>query len=342
MTAGGAQTLLKSSGLVPRGRTVLAGSGPLMWLLAWQLLNAGSRPDLILDTAPRANIAAALPRLPGFLASPYFRKGLRLLSAVRRRVEVASNVTELRAEGDGRLAEVAWRAGGKERRRPADLLLLHHGVVPDINLAAAAGVAHRWDDAQLCWRPVLDRDLASSVEGIAIAGDGGGIAGARAAEEQGRLAAIAAVRAIGGDATRDRLPAEPAVRRALARQLAGRPFLDRLYRPARAFRQPSGDTVVCRCEEVTARQVLDAVKVGCLGPNQLKALTRAGMGPCQGRLCGLTVTELIAAARGVPPEEVGHYRPRPPVKPITLAELARLPKSEAATKAVVREEPAGR
>jgi hypothetical protein len=68
----------------------------------------------------------------------------------------------------------------------------------------------------------------------------------------------------------------------------------------------------------------------------MKAFLRCGMGPCQGRLCGLTVTELIAQARGVPPQEVGYYRLRPPVKPITLAELASLPKNEAALRSVAR------
>jgi bacterioferritin-associated ferredoxin len=116
----------------------------------------------------------------------------------------------------------------------------------------------------------------------------------------------------------------------------GRLFLDRLYRPSDHFRQPADDTIVCRCEEVSARQVLDAAALGCTGPNQMKAFLRCGMGPCQGRLCGLTVTELIAKARGVSPAEVGHYRLRPPVKPVTLGELASLPRDDAAVQAVVR------
>ena len=68
----------------------------------------------------------------------------------------------------------------------------------------------------------------------------------------------------------------------------------------------------------------------------MKAFLRCGMGPCQGRLCGLTVTELIAEARAISPQEVGYYRLRPPVKPITLGELARLPANGDAVKAVVR------
>jgi bacterioferritin-associated ferredoxin len=116
----------------------------------------------------------------------------------------------------------------------------------------------------------------------------------------------------------------------------GRAFLDVLFSPPRQFRVPVGDTIVCRCEEITAAQVVDAVGIGAIGPNQLKSFLRCGMGPCQGRLCGLTVTELIAATRGVDPAEVGYYRLRPPVRPITLAELAAMAHTEEAVKAVVR------
>jgi bacterioferritin-associated ferredoxin len=122
----------------------------------------------------------------------------------------------------------------------------------------------------------------------------------------------------------------------LAKAERGRVFLDTLFRPAPQFRIPSGDTIVCRCEEVTAKDVLDSVAIGATGPNQLKAYRRTGMGPCQGRLCGLTVTELMAQARAKSPQEIGYYRLRAPVKPITLAELAAVPKSEADVKAVVR------
>jgi len=75
---------------------------------------------------------------------------------------------------------------------------------------------------------------------------------------------------------------------------------------------------------------------GCAGPNQMKAYTRCGMGPCQGRYCGLTVTELIARATGRSPADVGHYRVRFPAKPITLGELASMPVTQAAEQAVVR------
>ena len=334
MTAGAAQILLKSSGLVPARDIVLAGSGPLIWLLAWQYLQAGVHIEALLDTTPAANRARAWPHVVPFLFSPYMTKGLVLLSSVRRHVRVIDGVTGLRAIGRDRVEQVAYRRNGAaETVLTAGTLLLHQGVVPNVNLAMAAGIEHRWDDLQLCWYPVLDDFGNSSVDGIAIAGDGAGIAGAQAAEQRGALAGIAAVRALAPGAG---TPNEAHVRRALKNSLRGRTFLDLMYRPEKMFRVPRGDTIVCRCEEVTAQQILDAVTLGCPGPNQLKTFLRCGMGPCQGRLCGLTVTELIADARGAPPQEIGYYRLRPPVKPITVAELASLPTSAAAVKAVVR------
>lgn len=330
MTAGAAQILLKSAGLTASGDVILAGTGPLLWLLAWQYVRAGSPIRALLDTTPRANWARALPRLPAFLGSPYFRKGLRLLAEVQRRVNVVGNVTDLQALGDGKVREVAFRQGaGRERRLAAETLLLHQGVIPDVNLADSIGCSHAWDDLQLCRKAVVDEWGASSVEGVAIAGDGAGIAGAHAAEHRGRLAALDAACRLGRIDRARRDQAAAPHRAALRRAERGRTFLDLLYRPAKAHRVPQGDTIVCRCEEVTARQVLETVALGCPGPNQIKFFVRCGMGPCQGRLCGLTVAELMADARGVSPAEVGYFRQRPPVKPIALAELAALPKSEA-------------
>lgn len=328
MTAGAAQTALKAQGLLPAGRTVLAGTGPLLWLLAAQILRGGGGIEALLDTTPRRNLVRAALHLPDFVLSPYFSKGLALLREVKARVPVY-RVAHIEALGGDRLREVAFDGG----RLPSDLLLLHQGVVPNVNLAMAAGAEHVWNDRQLCFQPVLDESFESSIPGIAIAGDGAGIAGGTAAAERGRLAAIAAVRALRPEA---RLPDPQAVRQRLQREEMGRAFLDWFNRPAESFRRPEGDTLVCRCEEVTAADVRRMADIGCEGPNQMKAFLRCGMGPCQGRLCGLTVTELIAEQRRSTPAEVGYYRLRPPVKPITLAELASLPISDAERKAVER------
>jgi NADPH-dependent 2,4-dienoyl-CoA reductase/sulfur reductase-like enzyme len=336
MTAGAAQILLKTSGLVPGPQTVIAGSGPLLVLLLAQFAAAGMPPVTVLDTTPRGRWREALSHAVDFAFSPYLRKGLTLLRQASRGNRIIRGVDSLEVLGESKAEGVRYRAEGVTRDLPCDLLLLHQGVAPNLNLANAIGCEQRWDDVQKCFAPVVDDWGASSVPGVWIAGDGAGIAGARAAEAHGRLAALqAALRAGRIDAgTRDAAAAPARAER--ARWQRGRAFLDALYAPAPQFRIPKGDTVVCRCEEVVAQQIVDTVKLGCSGPNQMKSFLRCGMGPCQGRLCGLTVTELIASERGTSPADVGYYRLRFPIKPITLAELASLPQTEASEEAVVR------
>jgi bacterioferritin-associated ferredoxin len=266
--------------------------------------------------------------------SPLRSKGLALVREVKKHVRIVKNVTSLRADGESTIKRVTFAThSGGEDHIDVDALLLHQGVVPNTNLAMSAGVAHRWDRAQLCWAPVLDDFGGSNLSGIAVAGDGGGIAGASAAEELGRMTALSVIRSLRPEAATED---EQTVRQRLMRHRIGRRFLDTLYQPPKQFRVPADETIVCRCEEVSAGQIRAAARLGCVGPNQVKAFLRTGMGPCQGRLCGLTVTEILADSHGRSPMGIGHFRIRSPVKPITLSEMAGIPADEPAIKAVVR------
>ena len=69
--------------------------------------------------------------------------------------------------------------------------------------------------------------------------------------------------------------------------------------------------------------------LGCLGPNQTKAFGRPGMGPCQGRYCGLSVTQILSDTLGTSHDKTGYYRIRPPLKPVTLGEIAAMSESDA-------------
>jgi len=336
MTVGAAQILLKSSGLVPGQRTVLAGCGPLLYLVAWQYLNLGIAVEAILDTTPAGRITKALPHAWGFLRSPYLAKGLKLLREVKSRVRIIKDVTALEALGEGKLEKVRYTRGGKTETLAVDQLLLHQGVIPNINLAQAAGVEQRWNKLLLCWEPIVDAWGNTNVERLGIAGDSGGIAGALAAEHSGRIAAYEVAMQLGVMVAGQRDAQSAPERAQLERAVRGREFFDTLYQAPDQFRMPTGDTVVCRCEEITASQVRETVKLGCPGPNQMKSFLRCGMGPCQGRFCSVTVTEMIAQERGVSPEEVGHYRLRFPTKPLTLGELAALPQTDDSRKAVIR------
>lgn len=324
MAAGAGQILMKAAALVPDGRVVLAGAGPLLWLVAWQYVRAGAHVVAMLETVTNTARRAALRHLPRAIGAPdYLIKGIELMRTVRRAgVRHVTTVTGLRALGDENVKAVAYCNGGTWRELTCDLLLLHQGVVPNLQITRALGCAHDWDQAQLCWRPRLDAWGNSSLPGIAVAGDGGGIVGAIAAEKRGELAGLEAAHRLGtlSAAKRDRL-AKP-LQAEIRRHTRIRPFLDALYRPAAVFRSPPDETIVCRCEEVTAGEVRHLADLGCQGPNQTKAFSRCGMGPCQGRMCSLTVSEVLAEALSRPVEKVGAYRVRPPIKPVTLGALA--------------------
>jgi len=325
MGVGAAQTLLKASAMAPQSPVVLAGCGPLLYLFAWQLIRAGVGIRAILETAERGSYRAALSHVAGALRSPaYLLKGWQLLSAIRRAgVDHIKHVEALRIVGQQHAEAVEYTVDGHVKRIETSLVLLHQGVIPNTQITRSIGCDHVWDEAQLCWRPRLDHWGETSVADIFVAGDGGGIAGALAAEPSGRLAALQVAAHLGklDAATRD--AAARALRTQLAKHHAIRPFLDALYRPADGFRRPANDdTIVCRCEEVTAGDIRAMAKLGCVGPNQTKSFSRCGMGPCQGRFCGITVAELLAEIQGKPVPEVGYYRIRPPIKPVTMGELA--------------------
>lgn len=327
MTAGAAQILLKSPGLAADG-AVFAGSGPLLYLVVWQYLQAGIKVKALLDTTPGVNYRRALGALNGALqGAGYLLKGLKLLRDIRAAgIPFVRGVTELSASAEnGVLNRVTYRAGGRQQQLDTAQLFLHHGVVPNVNLAMASGCEHRWNERQLCWQPVLDDWGQSSQPHIRIAGDGVGIGGAVAAALNGRLAVQQLAHTLNRQTEAERNHSARDLRRQLGREMAFRRFIDLLYRPADTLRLPTQDEVmVCRCEEVSLGDIRRAVSQGCMGPNQLKSFTRCGMGPCQGRQCGLVVSELMARLQGQAIEQGGYYRLRAPIKPLTLNELASL------------------
>lgn len=323
MTAGAAQILLKQSGVVAR-RAVLVGTGPLLYLIAAQMVRAGRPPLALVETQSRGDFRKAMAHVGGALRGwHYLLKGLGLLREIR-----AANVpryvgaTEIVVEGETEAEAVAFSSSGRRHRIPCETVLLHHGVVPNTQAARSIGVSHHWNDAQLCFVPQVDRWGETDVKGVLIAGDGAGIGGAKAAEIAGKLAALKVAEDLGHLSKAQRDAQAGSLLASRARELAVRPFLDAAYPPCPEALTPKDSTIICRCEEVTAGAVRDYARLGCRGPNQAKAFGRPGMGPCQGRYCGLTVTGLLADAHGMTSEEVGYFRVRPPIKPVTLGELA--------------------
>ena len=324
MSAGAAQILLKSAGLAPNEPVVLAGCGPLLYLLGWQYLRAGVPIKALVDTTKPEDYWRARRHLFAALrAWPYLRKGLELMRSLRSaRIAHHTGAEHLAVEGDDAATALTFTAGGSSQRIATRCVLLHQGVVPNIQFSQSLRARHEWDVDQLCFSPVVDPWGELDVPGVYVAGDGAGIGGAQAAAVQGQLTALGIAHRLKVIHSALRDQQAESLRAALESNLRIRPFLDALYQPKEENRIPADDVMVCRCEEVTAGDLRGFVALGCAGPNQAKSFGRCGMGPCQGRLCGLTVTEVIAKARGVSASEVGYYRIRPPIKPITLGELA--------------------
>lgn len=323
MTVGAAQILLKSSGMIPDAPVIIAGTGPLPLLYAKQLLALGGQIAGFVDTAPPGQWRAALTRLrPSLGAVSDLWEGLRWMLRLRQaRVPIYRGVSGIEAAGDERLETVSFRtADGAMHRLPAALVLVHEGVVPNLHAASSLGCRMAWVEDQVCFAPVLDAWGETSRPGLFVAGDAAGIGGAKAASLRGRLAALGVVAKLDRAVDAEAAP----VRRALRRALTLRPFLDALYRPRREVFLPGDDVMVCRCEEITAGRIREIARRHRAGPNQTKAYTRAGMGPCQGRQCSATITHLLADATGREPGEIGSYRARPPLKPVTIGELATL------------------
>lgn len=314
---GGAQVALKAQACSIGVRPVFLGTGPLLYLVAYQYLKAGVDVAAVLDTAPFSAQVKALPDLaarPGLVL-----RGLRFRRALTKAgVPVVNGVHPLAIDGDTEVAGVRYRVGGKERAIACDAVAMGFHLRSETQLADLAGCPFLFDAATGAWRPEADRDGRTPRRGVYLAGDGARILGADAAEAAGRLAALAVL----ADAGRR---VDAALVGSLRAEMA---LLDRFRRglatafpwPADLARGVADGVIVCRCEAITAGDIRDTADAkGAPEMNRAKALSRVGMGRCQGRYCGSAAAEILAEARGVPVAEVGRLRGQAPVKPLSMA-----------------------
>jgi D-hydroxyproline dehydrogenase subunit alpha len=352
MAAGAVQAFAKSQQLLPGSRFVLAGAHPLLFVVADQLLAAGAdvaavafaqaRPPVREALADLARLRGASSRV-GELAGP-------LLRLRRAGVPVLLSTLPVAVEGDVAVERVhlsaidrTWRPVGQSRSFECDTLVLGFGFVPSSELARQAGCDSRWDEAAGGWIVPHDRWMRTSMPAIAVAGEITGIAGAEQSIEEGRLAALGILTDLGGLSAREIGKRAAGVRRHLAARRRFTAVVRRRFglRADALAELATADTVVCRCEDVTAGVLREALAanphLGTL--DAVKLLTRVGMGPCQGRMCQHTVTQIMAASTGRPPADLGPYRARLPVKPIPLAALAAAQVSALAAEPRVREAP---
>jgi len=328
ITLGAAQTLIRQ-GVLPGQRILLTGSGPVLLSVAAQSVTAGARVVAVLEVNPWRQWWRCLPALWG--------QGERLKEAVhywrtlrRARVPVRFGWTVKRAVGrsEVEMAEIAaLDPSGRPLPYPTervavDTIALGFGLVPATELTRLAGCEHRYCPEEGGWVPCLNENLETTVANLFAAGETAGVGGAEMALVEGQIAGLMAARRQGhlteAEANRRWLPLQR--RRHILQRWAQ--LLNRLLRPPLTLADLAAEeTILCRCEEVTAGEVRAAVEAGLTSLDALKIGTRVGMGWCQGRVCGPLIADFVAHLSGRSVAEVGTFSVRPPLKPVPLTAL---------------------
>ncbi len=329
ITTGAAQTLLKEQRLLPGQRIILAGTGPLQLVTAAALVKAGAQVVAVLEGASPGE---AILRQPGQTLAAVWGQSTRLKEGWQSwRTLKKAGVPYHRgwgiiaAEGKDSLQAVRiarldrqWRPiPGTERRLEADTLCLNYGFTPATELAQLFGVQLHWRPAQGGFVPRRDEQMQTNVPGLFIVGDGAGVGGAELAMVEGQIAGLAAARQVLGDSTLTRRI--EALQPALRREQRFQQFYARLFTPGPGLDElAAGDTPICRCEGVSKATIVQTIHAGADTMHAVKAVTRCGMGNCQGRVCGPLVAAILAQETGQSPERVGQFRARTPIFPVPL------------------------
>lgn len=280
---GGAQALAKSGTSFRGKRVVIAGSGPLLFPVAATLSRGGAKVLLVAEQAPREKVVA--------FAANLWRRPMTLMQAATLRLgfmttRFVTGTWVTAARGDTAVREVTLSDGRSTRTIPCDVLCAAFGLVPNTELARLLGCVVEHGVV------AVDEKQSTSEPGVYCCGEPTGIGGVDLAVVEGEIA--------GHAAAAQSVPPRRVSRRARYRRDAVR--LERAFAlRAELFDLADADTIVCRCEDV---------RLGALDRQwtirQAKLYTRAGMGPCQGRVCGAALECLM----GWPPDSV-----RAPVQP---------------------------
>ncbi len=332
ITAGGLQTLAKTQRVLPGQRILFAGAGPVALAFPAQLAHYGANIVLALEAgpSPRLRDAVHIARaVPGntvlLLDAARYRAGL-----LKHRIPLRYGRIVVRAEGKGTVQRVVhaavdadWRVlPGTEQSIDVDVLCIGYGFVPSLELLRLTGCAFDYDED--LGGHVVRRDdwQRTSVDGVYAAGDGAGVEGSFVAIDEGTIAGLAAAIDAGAITAKVAAALAAPARQRILRRRALSAATSRMYRVGSGvFELSTEDTVICRCEAVRQRDVTAAIET-TEDINVVKAYTRAGMGPCQGKNCQRHVAALIARRYGREISGVAPATPRMPVRPVPISSIA--------------------
>lgn len=320
MTTGAAQTLWRSYRTLPGKRIAVCGSGPLNLQVALELAEGGADVRLVAEAAP-APLAHPVDAVAMALADPKLTwKGLMMLRGLKARGVTVRNRTQLERvdPSDTGLIAQFRRASGDMQTVELDALCMNAGFEPQNEILRLLGAKMLYDPAFGQLRTKRDETCETTVENVFAVGDCAGLGGAPAACVEGRIAGRAAAARTGHGDAYDLFSEHRKLRH-------HRRFQHRLWRMHRIGPVPAQsiplETLICRCEEITAGQLTDGMSDKPSHIGTLKRATRVGMGRCQGRYCGPVAARLVAAHTGKPLEDLSFFAPRVPIKPVSIGAI---------------------
>lgn len=320
MTAGAVQAFVKGQRIVPGRRFVLAGTHPLMLIVAAQVVEAGGEVAGVFFDQPLRAIAGPTIR-QAFAAARHLghfaeAAGARLALA-RAGVPVRFGLPLVAVEGRDAVTGARFDDG----MIACDRVALCYGFVPQSDLPRQAGASVAWSPQAGGWRTRCNAWMESDVAGLFVAGETTGVAGAEIAALEGDLAGLGLLCGLGmADVESIAAP----IRARLRRAGTFAALLAEIADPhAVLARTPPADTVLCRCENVTIGAI-DATQAFAGNAHAVKLATRCGMGVCQGRVCEGALLRRIAAATGQAVETQAGFTARFPARPVPVGDLVRI------------------
>ncbi len=312
--------LLKSHQTIPGNKIILAGNGPLLVSVAYYVLKFGGKVDAIVDTSSKFEWIKSIISL--IFNPKNFIQGISWMSKIIFSgvpIYSKSLVKKVDKTENGIFVRIENIKNKKIKELKSEVLAVGHGLIPSTDISRLLKVNHLYNELKGGWIPKLDKYFKSSMKGLYIVGDGSGISGAIAAEEKGELAAIAILRDFNLISEKEFKNNNDRIIKKLNRyEIFAKGIAKLNATPQSLIENINDNTVICRCEDITKKDVINAVKNGAKNLNQIKSWTRFGMGPCQGRTCQYAVAKIASKHLKCNVKDLGYLTGRTPLRPFPL------------------------
>ena len=316
---GGAQIALKHQACSIGEKVAFIGTGPLLYLVAYQYLKAGANVAGVFDTSDFSSRVKAMDKL---LAKPFaLLTGLKMIAALKKaKVPVMTGITPKAIRGDKSVNGLTLEdAHNRTVEIDCDAVALGFHIKPETQLADLAGCQFKYDETSQLWLPEVNDQGETSVDYVFSAGDGCRILGADAAELSGQVAAWSILNKITSLNNQQQKRYSKLQSRFKRLKRFGEGLAQAFPWPSHLINKLIDDTVVCRCEMVTKAEIkLSVNSKEASEVNRSKSFSRVGMGRCQGRYCAHVNAQIIADEKQQPLQTSGRQRSQAPAKPIPI------------------------